>query len=732
MSGAPAGRPYADNFAHLDAELRRLDLLIRLRVATIALHDQSFPEAQAARTVYITRQEVDWLLARDHAPAAGDAAAERLRAELIGLSGEIAEWVRDSAAAGVVLTLPRLAGLFGLSAFETQTVVICLAPELRRKYDRLYAYLQDDITRKRPSVDLVLELLCDSERERWHAQSHFADTAPLLRCGLLQKVDDPQSPSGSSGLSQFLRLDPRILQLLLGSHRMDVRLVEQVTLYRPTAEPELAIEQASSRSLLTLIDRWLAQEEPDRQTLVLSLHGPDDVGRRELALHACRHLDISLLCIDAASLFAQPSGAEDLVRLACREGLMQQAALYVERADTLLQESARPLLKSLTTAAADYCRLVFLSGRAPWTAADPFAGAHVQPLAVPFPDVPLRVAVWRRSLAGHTSDPQAWAVRLACQFRLTSGQVRTAVETAVARCSMEPEARALTLSDVAAACRQQSSRRLDDLALKIEPRYSWDDFVLPPDELTQLREICDQVRHHHQVIERWGFGSKLSRGKGVSVLFSGPPGTGKTMAAEVVAYDLELDLYKVDLSGVVSKYIGETEKNVARIFEEAEASNAILFFDEADALFGKRTEVSDAHDRYANIETSYLLQRMEEYAGIVVLATNLRQNMDEAFTRRIRFIVNFPFPDETSRLRIWQTHFPVEAPVSPEVDYEYLARAFPIAGGSIKNTVLNAAFLAAANGGTIDTRHVLHGMRREFEKIGKLWTDPLLPGGSNQ
>ena len=212
------------------------------------------------------------------------------------------------------------------------------------------------------------------------------------------------------------------------------------------------------------------------------------------------------------------------------------------------------------------------------------------------------------------------------------------------------------------------------------------------------------------------------------MLFSGPPGTGKTLAIEVIAGELELDLYKIDLSGVVSKYIGETEKNLARIFEEAEAGNSILFFDEADALFGKRTEVSDAHDRYANIETSYLLQRMEGTDGVIVLATNLRENMDVAFARRIRFILDFPFPDEASRRRIWACHLPGKAPVDPELDIDYLARELKIAGGSIRNIVLNAAFLAADNGGQIKMEHVLHATRREFDKSGKNWGGLDAPG----
>ena len=293
------------------------------------------------------------------------------------------------------------------------------------------------------------------------------------------------------------------------------------------------------------------------------------------------------------------------------------------------------------------------------------------------------------------------------------------------------DARGLSLPDLYAACRHQSCHRLGELAIKIEPRYGWNDVVLPENTLAQLHEICSQVRHRHRVLGEWRFERKLSYGKGLSALFVGPSGTGKTMAAEVIANELQLDLYKIDLSTVVSKYIGETEKNLAKIFGEAESSNAILFFDEADALFGKRTKVSDAHDRYANIETSYLLQKMESYAGVAILATNFQENIDEAFARRIRFLVDFPFPDAERRQQIWRTHFPAEAPTSREIDYAWLGQQLQITGGNIKNIALNAAFLAAEDGGEIAMDHVLRGAKREFEKIGKLWNEKefVPPGG---
>ena len=286
------------------------------------------------------------------------------------------------------------------------------------------------------------------------------------------------------------------------------------------------------------------------------------------------------------------------------------------------------------------------------------------------------------------------------------------------------------MEDLFSAAREQSGRDLEALAQKLEPIYTWKDIVLPEDSLAQLREICQRVAHRHRVLAEWGFDRKLSLGKGVNALFAGPSGTGKTMAAEVIANELGLDLYKIDLSGVVSKYIGETEKNLDRVFRAAENSNAILFFDEADALFGKRSEVRDSHDRYANIEISYLLQKMEEYDGVAVLATNLRQHLDESFIRRLTFTIHFPFPDEASRRCIWARIWPAETPLGEDADPDLLAHRFKLSGGNIKNIALAAAFLAAEAGGPVTMAHLLLATRREYQKMGKALSESEL-GGSD-
>lgn len=704
---------YQDTFEHLADELRRLDLLIALRLRTADLRNEAFPHSQLDRTVYISRQEVDLLLTDGFDTDSGTA-ADALALKL--LSTEIDTRLRDSAREGAEPPLTVLGRLFGLSPMERAAVVVCLAPELRRKYDRLYAFLQDDITRRRPSVDLVLELLCASERERWIRGGVFAAGAPLMRYGILRAVDDPHSPSGSSDLARFLVLDPRIRAFLLGSTAPDDRLLGHAVVHEPTGPSGPEPEPALAELLLRTAAHHL---RPGRPPLICHLYGPDADGRFDLVRHTARRLGLPLVSADAAPLTG-PGGAA-LLQLLFREALLQGAAVHLGHADALLREEHRALLGALAETVVDHGLPLFLTGVSRWTAGPTPLPVHS--LEVPLPDLAHSTALWREHLTPHTERAEEWAGELAGRHRLPASRIAAAVRRAdhvrLARDGSAP----LALADLSAACRSESQHTLGPAAGRVRAHRGWDDLILPADRLTQLGDICDQVRFRRRVLHDWGFGPRLGPGTGLSVLFSGPPGTGKTMAAEVLAHELDVDLYKIDLSGVVSKYIGETEKNLARIFAEASTGNAILFFDEADALFGKRTEVTDAHDRYANIETSYLLQRIEEYEGVVVLATNLRQNIDDAFTRRIRFVVEFPFPEADDRRRIWRTLLPPSAPLAADVDLAVLARELPVTGANIRNIVLQAAFLAAADGTAIGRPHILRGARREFEKIGKLWAE---------
>ncbi len=719
---------YRDNLDQLRDALRRLDLLIQRR--TVAFREAAPDPLRTDLThVYISHEEVDHLLRSPGTVKVVHPEGRGIEKALESLGKEIHAKVTQSLRQGVFLALPQLAHIFSLSPFECDVLIICLAPELDRKYDKLYAYLQDDITRKKPSVDLALDLLCASETARWQGRNYFSSQAPLFRTGLLQFVEDMQSPSGSSDLSRFLKLDPRILSALLGSNHIDAALSDVSRLILPQPDPEpVFIDPAIHKNLLRFMQRHLSDQSKDRKKLAFHFHGPYGVGKKELAATLCGALNIPLLIIDTPLLLKDSRDIETPLRNAFREGLLQQAALFLEGIDIFNTDNTPRFFKTLHQAIAQYGWLCFLAGEAAWTQQPGlFQDMLFQSVHLPVPADPLQRAAWDYHLsaldaakADHAKD---WPAALAGQFRLSPGQMRDAVQSALARRALDGGESGITLGDLFSACREQSNQKLHEMARKINPRADWGDIILPESHIGQLKEICAQVKHRTRVFGDWGFDRKLSYGKGLSVLFSGPPGTGKTLAAEVIAHALGLDCYKIDLSGLVSKYIGETEKNLAKVFREAETSNAILFFDEADALFGKRTEVSDAHDRYANIETSYLLQKMEEYEGIVILATNLRDNMDEAFTRRIRFIVEFPFPDAAHRLAIWKRHFPKEAPVDEAMDYEWLSKKVQVAGGNIKNIVLNAAFLAAENGQVIGMDHLIQGTRREYEKIGKLWDD---------
>lgn len=725
---------YNENHAHLRDELRKLDLLIQLKVALLQQQARRIPvpgdsENMLSRGMYISDAEVAHLLSPE-AILQEDVFLKKYREALAALQNEINAKVTHTLNAGVYLALPRLAQVFALSSFEVQAVLICLAPELQRKYDKLYAYLQDDITRKKPSVDLILELLCVSEAERWKARAFFSKEAPLFRAGLLQTVDDPQSPSGASDLARFLKLDPRILNFLVGNNQMDERLLPAVRFYAPvpatsTRPPVevLGMDEAVKSRLFHGIQRHFSAREKTQKKMTFYFHGVYGTGKKSLARAVCAELNCALLVLDVELLAHDGQDIETLLKLTFREGLLQQSALYLDHADLLFKDAGkgRFLLKKLSSLILKYGWLTFLAGECRLTHAEVFQDMIFQCMEISLPDPGVREKIWEKALTEtHPGTAATWAVSLAGQFKLTPGQIQDAVRFAKTE-GVSQQAKEITLDDLYAACRNQSNQKLNEMGIKIQPNYGWDDLILPEAQQAQLREICEQVKHQVRVFNEWGFGQKLSHGKGLSLLFSGPPGTGKTMAAEVIAHELKLDLYKMDLSALVSKYIGETEKNLAKVFREAETSNAILFFDEADALFGKRTEVSDAHDRYANIETSYLLQKMEEYEGVVILATNLRDNMDEAFTRRIRFIVEFPFPDAEGRKEIWRRHFPDTAPVSDGLDYDFLSKKVQVAGGNIKNIVLNAAFLAAQNGQMIGMEQLLKGAKREYEKIGKLW-----------
>ncbi len=615
-----------------------------------------------------------------------------------------------------------LGDTYGLSAFDLDVLLVALAPELDLHYERLYAYLQDDVTRKRPTVDLALNLLCTSPEERLVRRSHFEPDAPLIQHGMLHLFSD-SAVAHPPLLAHTIQLDPQFVDILLGQNGLDRRLASFCDLIEPAYTlADLLLDEETRQALPALV----AESKEAQRPLTVYFEGPPGEEQRRTAEALASESEVNLLWVHLSMMPASDLGFQPALDLLLREARFQGALLYLDGLDSLQGPEGGLFYQQLMEALAEYRGVTILSGAHPWAPAPrgPL-GVIVIPFAIP--SFEQRRAIWEYQLASvDISLSPGELDSLAGRFRLTPAQIANAVASAVNlnlwRAATNPPdgEQQIRLPELFAAARQQSGYELAALTHKVKAVYTWRDIVLPEDALAQLHEICQQVAYREVVLEAWGFERKLSQGKGVSALFSGPPGTGKTMAAEVIANELGLDLYKIDLSSVVSKYIGETEQNLERIFKTAENANAILFFDEADVLFSKRSEVRDAHDRYANIEVAYLLQRMEQYEGLAILATNLLQNIDDAFTRRLQFIVTFPFPDEAYRLRIWQVQMPPEAPLAADVDYPRLARQFRIAGGNIKNIALAAAYLAAAEQSAIGMQHLLQATRRELQKIGKI------------
>jgi hypothetical protein len=483
---------------------------------------------------------------------------------------------------------------------------------------------------------------------------------------------------------------------------MDPRLAGLATILDPAAA---VVRDAADATLAALAS------QVSRSPLTVYFRGADEDVKRSAAAELARELNATLLAGDTGRAPRRGGDFEEWLHHLKREARLRRAVVYHEGFDALDEAEKESVLRVFREES-----IVIFSGTQEWKA----GATRMDAITIPF-DTPCwreRRGAWESTLRERGMEPPEPVLdTLAESFKFNRGQIAAAAANAVnaAAFRLEPAG----MKHVFEAARARSGSDMSNLARKVPAARGWDDLILPDPLIAQLREICQRVARRHRVLDDWGFGHRLSGGKGVNALFHGHSGTGKTMAAEVIARELELDLYKIDLAGVVSKYIGETEKNLERIFATAENASVILLFDEADALFGKRSEVRDSHDRYANLEVSYLLQKMEAYEGLAILATNLRQNLDEAFLRRLAFIVPFPFPDETSRRHIWRGIWPKSTPLGPDVDNEWLGDRFLLSGGNIRNAAVGAAYLAAEESSPVTMKHVLRAVRSEFSKMGK-------------
>jgi hypothetical protein len=592
--------------------------------------------------------------------------------------------------------LMRLQEMFGLSAFEHDVLVLCVGAGIDTRFPRVCAAIHGDVQATWPTFGLALATLADPH---WSAMSV---THPLRHWGLIELT---RTGGRAPILHAPLQIDERILHYLLGVPATDERLeafIRPLPLIEGTPRSE---GNARLRALLELgIGHW---RNPQQGSGPLLLCG-DRSGSREAAFgELCRKAGMLAYQLDAADLPPMPEERKTLARLWTRESALQNAALFVRGAEDELLHSLRAWLDQTS---------------AP-IAIDTPAGSRAEQLTGLRLDIPSltsdeRMAAWEGELGTLANRLNGTLERIVDYFHFDESSIRFAA----ARARATPMPDATDPSEMTwQICRLHGRRCLESLACRIEPKATWTELVLPEAQMSVLQQITIHMRHRAVVGQKWGFAERFSRGHGLSALFAGSSGTGKTLAAEIIARELDLDLYQIDLSALVSKYIGETEKNLRRVFDAAEESGAVLLFDECDALFGKRSEVRDSHDRYANLEVSYLLQRMETYRGVAILTTNMRHALDSAFLRRIRFIVQFPFPDAPARARIWRSIFPEMTPLD-DLDFGLLSQ-MNVSGGIIRNIATHAAFLAVQQGAPIGSRHVLAASRIEYAKLDR----PLTP-----
>jgi AAA+ superfamily predicted ATPase len=621
-------------------------------------------------------------------------------------------------------SLPRLARLLGLSGVERAVLMAAAGPALDEPLARAMRKAQDDLVARAPSVWFLQELLAPSLPQPPTLRC-FEEDAPLRQSELLTLSPHPDRVHGARR-HLLLDVDADVVAYLEGRRELAPALAAHAALRGPLSDP--LSRPAAVEAQVTATERLLRAGRVDRIVVV----GPAGAGKKSVAARLAHSIHRRALVVDLGAAFTNPQAVPRLLRLAAREARLHEAALVLDLQDgagrveselrPVIGQDAGPLYRAVSRNLG--AQPVFVCARDSAVAAPLLSERSVE-LVLPALTFDEQVRHMQRALQqlGAAVPAEGTLRAVVCQAGTTPGLIQRIAAHAVALSRLgASELPQPTLHHLREAARAHTTSSMGSIAQRVSTPFTLGDLVAPPETVTQLREIINYVRNYSLVYESWGFARKVAYGRSVTCLFTGPPGTGKTMAASVIAAELGMDLFRIDLSKVVSKYIGETEKNLERVFEAAGAGQLIVLFDEADALFGKRTEVKNSNDRYANLEVNYLLQRIEAFEGIAILTTNLEKNIDEAFRRRLRFLVEFPFPTVEERERLWRTLLPERAKVRGTIPFEELAE-FELAGGNISSAVLRAAFSAAARGDALLPYDLVRGAVTELEKMGRLSMD---------
>jgi AAA+ superfamily predicted ATPase len=617
--------------------------------------------------------------------------------------------VAVSRQAGLRLPLPELAEAFSLDELSHQLLILALASEIDDGIRRLFAYVADDLTRRHPTVEFLLGLLQPATFGRLLNASAFFFDSPLVRHRLLRPFGEGDAP----WFARDVRVERSVVARIIGGRDLDPSIAHAARLTARNPQPvSLVYDDAIQAAVRRDLDQLRAVAPT-----TIALVGPGGTGKTEIVRQALGEaLEVRVL-----DLLRPVAESEERIRVLARDALALAVPIVLDLADADQEDPAlTPACRRLASVCGAHRHGVVVTARddASW-----FIGlldaATIH--RVPFPTTEERLTIWYEALirAG-IANPDLDTITAAARFPISGAAIHRASEAIVARYGRGSDMAHISFEQVADACRAQLTPRLQGVAQRVVTTFVWDDLILPPEERRNLQEIADFAKQRTTVFDRWGYGRILPYGRGLTVLFGGPPGTGKTMAAGIIGTELGMEVFRVDLSRTVSKYIGETEKNLGRIFDEAARSHSILLFDEADSLFAKRTEVKSSVDRYANLEVNYLLQRMEDFDGVTILTTNFEGSIDEAFRRRIRFRVNFPSPDAATRKLLWERMVPKEAPVDEALDFEALAEEFDLSGGYIKNAAVRAAFLAASAGTGLRMKYFRRSARLELVKLGRV------------
>jgi AAA+ superfamily predicted ATPase len=711
---------FASPAAHLESIVRRVRALLRLQVGRDRQSGRLPPRADARDRGFITADAVDAVLAPDLTRVPSDGGhLGALAQEVADISSEIERFEARTGDVGVALPFLALCDRAQLSPLARDILALAVAAELDGGVRQALGYLQNDITRQLVDLELVQTLFCPTLIARLEARAELAPEAPLLAFGLLAPPPHLHDDA-LSVLRMPLRPARHIVDFSLGDAGVDPVLAPFASLTPHAARVSPRDRLVLSAEVSGQIDRILEQVRnflARGMPPLVRLTGPEGTGKTAVAAILAQAQALPRLTVDVRRLAQQPEvSPQDLWRRVAREAILQGAMLHLEHVETLSVEHQAELSRALERIPEVTC---VAEGREPFQIATERAQLS---LSLATPSHAERTALWRAALGRH-GLPRDLAADLAGRYRVSGRTILRSIDEVLAAADAGPRTTETTLALLRDRLARAGEHRLGALATRVSVRGTWADLILPETTRKQLERLMAHFRHRTRIMVDWGFEARLASGHGISALLQGPPGTGKTLAAGLVAQAFDLELYQVDVSRIVSKWLGETEKNLATIFDEAERAHAILLFDEADSLFAKRTEVASSNDRHANLEVNFLLQRMDTFKGITLLTTNFGKSIDEAFARRMTFRIEFPEPQLAERMHLWQALMPTAMARAEVLDFELLARRFEMSGGHIRNAILKAAIEAASDGTGVTMRHLIDAGNLEYRAMGRLFRE---------